>query len=155
MLALINITEIPEVIKYQGETLCEIIKSHIENVSDSYAGTIRSVSDDVIFGATNPVKFLAMAQDWNECIRRDAINTVNTWLKNALHWTASSLTAPKSDCRKPTTCSIPLGSIASSRKMSSGLITCTRSSTVLSFRTCARTRRTTLSQTSRLSELNY
>lgn len=71
MLALINITEIPEVIKYQGETLCEIIKSHIENVSD-----------DVIFGATNPVKFLAMAQDWNECIRRDAINTVNTWLKN-------------------------------------------------------------------------
>lgn len=82
MLALINITEIPEVIKYQGETLCEIIKSHIENVSDSYAGTIRSVSDDVIFGATNPVKFLAMAQDWNECIRRDAINTVNTWLKN-------------------------------------------------------------------------
>ena len=82
MLALINITEIPEVIKYQGETLCEIIKSHIENVSDSYAGTIRSVSDDVIFGATNPVKFLAMAQDWNECIRRDAINTVHTWLKN-------------------------------------------------------------------------
>lgn len=82
MLAIINISQTPEVIQYEGETLIERIKSHVEDICSSYASYVRSIGEDVIFGATNPVKFLAMVQDWNESIRRDAITNVKTWLNH-------------------------------------------------------------------------
>lgn len=83
MLTIMDISQIPEIIKYEGETLAALIKARVEKTSSSYASYVRSVSDYVIFGATDPVKFMAMVQDWNNTIRRNAITNVNMWLQHS------------------------------------------------------------------------
>lgn len=83
MLTIMDISKTPEIIKYEGDTLAALIKALVEKTSSAYASYVRSVSDCVIFGATDPVKFMAMVQDWNNAIRRNAITNVKMWLQHS------------------------------------------------------------------------
>lgn len=83
MLTIMDISQTPEIVRYEGETLVALIKAQVEKTSSAYASYVSSVSDSVIFGATNPISFLAMVQDWNEAIRRNAITNVKMWLQHS------------------------------------------------------------------------
>lgn len=83
MLTIMDISKTPEIIKYEGDTLAALIKALVEKTSSAYASYVHSVSDCVIFGATDPVKFMAMVQDWNNAIRRNAITNVKMWLQHS------------------------------------------------------------------------
>lgn len=83
MLTIMDISQTPEIVRYEGETLVAMIKAQVEKTSSAYASYVSSVSDSVIFGATNPIRFLAMVQDWNEAIRRNAITNVKMWLQHS------------------------------------------------------------------------
>lgn len=60
MLTIMDISQTPEIVRYEGETLVALIKAQVEKTSSAYASYVSSVSDSVIFGATNPIRFLAM-----------------------------------------------------------------------------------------------
>lgn len=83
MLTIMDISQTPEIVRYEGETLVALIKAQVEKTSSAYASYVSSVSDSVIFGATNSIRFLAMVQDWNEAIRRNAITNVKMWLQHS------------------------------------------------------------------------